>query len=465
MVRYRDLVSDTICSPITAPGYSGVAVIRISGEKSLEAINKLTNTPLESVESHKSYLCVLKDQLNQKIDQTLVTYFEKDKSFTGDQTIEVACHGSPLIINQIIENLLSHGCRQAEKGEFTFRAFYNGKIDLIQAESIQKLVTSRNNFGSKAFLDQLQGELSQHFQQLEDDIILSLSHLEASIDFVEQDIETDEYSQVKQYVDKALDKTNFLIKSYDTGKNLSEAFKILLLGKTNVGKSSLFNKLVKNNRAIVTDIAGTTRDMVSHQQFIGNHQVELFDSAGLRDTEDKIEIEGIKKVMDFSEKSNLILYVVDLSETMEQVEFKELSSEKIVFVFNKSDQVSEGEKLKKIEEFFKLNGLSKNKVNYLSVSALENIGMENLIHEIENFLNSTQGDEEEGMVTQARHFNHLQQLKFHLDQSLNQISNEESPDIISQELQLGLSEINALLGKEYNDEILDKIFSDFCIGK
>ncbi len=185
MIRYRDLLSDTICSPITPPGYSGVAVIRVSGEKAFSATQRLIENKGLRFESHKTYLTSIIDSEDKKIDQVLITAFEKGKSFTGDETVEISCHGNPLLVNAIIKRYLEEGCRTAERGEFSFRAYYNGKIDLVQAESIQSLVTTKVKLGSQNFVDQLQGELSKEFEQIQDQLVTAMAHLEATIDFVE----------------------------------------------------------------------------------------------------------------------------------------------------------------------------------------------------------------------------------------------------------------------------------------
>ena len=466
MIQYRDLLSDTICSPITAPGYSGVAVIRVSGEKSLEITKKFTNLKSEDITSHKSYLRMFVGELDKKIDQVLITYFKKDKSFTGDETIEISCHGNPLIINAIVNAYLNEGCRAAEKGEFSFRAYYNGKIDLIQAESIHQLVTTNNIEGSDSFLSQLQGRLSGEFKFVEDNLVLALSHLEASIDFVEQEIETANYQVVQEILALVKDKTEKLIDSYSVGKSLQGSFKVLLLGKTNVGKSSLFNKFVEKDRAIVTEIAGTTRDVITGQKFIGHNSVEFIDSAGLRETSDKIEKIGIEKSIEQIQKADLVLYLVDVTTPEENNLENFLPIEKTHIVFNKIDLLdSEEDILQAKDKFLKSSGLdfSNDKVSF--ISTLEGNSIVELILLLEKNIVQQRDHKENNLVTQARHYNHLCELNTNLKACFNLISIEESPDILSQELQLGLSEVHQLLGKEYNDEVLDKIFSQFCIGK
>ena len=466
MVQYKNLLSDTICSPITAPGYSGVGVIRISGKRALEITRKHTKIKKENIPSHSSHLTEIFCVEGRVIDQVLVTYFEENRSFTGDETVEVSCHGNPLIINAIINIFLAEGCRVAEKGEFSFRAYYNGKIDLVQAESIHQLVMTNNINGSESFLAQLRGKLSVEFQGVEQNLILALSHLEASIDFVEQDIDVANYGVVKKIIIEILKDTQKLIDSYSVGKSLRESYKVLLLGKTNVGKSSLFNKFVEQDRAIVTEVAGTTRDIVTSQKFLGHSSVEFIDSAGLRETADEIEKLGIQKSLEQVEQADLILYLVDITNPEGSTVDRTLPRNKIRVVFNKIDLLSSENEIKSASDsFFKTSALEIEEERVCFVSSVSSQGLDELISQIESSIVKQQNHQEEGLVTQARHYNHLCELSRFLEEGLKLIAQNISPDILSQELQFALSEIHQLLGKEYNDEVLDKIFSQFCIGK
>ncbi len=462
MVRYVDLVSDTICSPITAPGHAGVAIVRVCGDKALEYVNRISN--LGTIKSHTCKLVKVFGSNQNEVDQCLMTFFEKGKSFTGDQTVEIACHGNPLIVNQIIDLLLDQGCRSAERGEFSFRAFYNGNLDLIQAESIQSLVMSGHQMGSSQFIGHLSGSLSEKFRFLEEGLISVLGHIEANIDFVEEDIEPDEYTKIHEKLkDLELQNQKLLI-TFDVGKNLEKSFKILLLGKTNAGKSSLFNALVESDRSIITDIEGTTRDIVSEKVFINNFLVEFLDSAGLRQAQDLVEKIGIEKTLDQLDHADLILYVIDgLSEIEIPKDF--LERKNLVPIVNKRDRLGPSE-LANVKNLFNdsINlATVSDRVRFVSAKTGE--GIAELRSMIENQIISQNTSIEKDVITQARHFDHLKALDHHISSAIELVESQESPDLISQELQLGLSELHGLLGKEYNDEILDKIFSDFCIGK
>lgn len=466
MIRYRDLLSDTICSPITPPGYSGVAVIRVSGEKAFSATQNLIENKNIQFESHRSYLTSIVDSEEKKIDQVLITAFEKGKSFTGDETVEISCHGNPLLVNAITKRFLEEGCRTAERGEFSFRAYYNGKIDLVQAESIQSLVTTKVKRGSQNFVDQLQGELSKEFEQIQDQLVTAMAHLEATIDFVEQDIDPSDFKAVENLVDKTQIQINKLIKSYDTGKSLQKDLNILLLGQTNAGKSSLFNQFVKSDRAIVTDIEGTTRDIITEQKFIGNNSVQFVDSAGLRETSDQVETMGIQRSLDQADKADLILFVIDTQNPKSTEFLTSLPMEKTLIVFNKADLFHSEEELNSVRDRILLScDIPQSFGNTFFVSSLNGDGIDALVENIEGTLLKDNADSEGTVVSQARHFDHLNVAETHLSKSLELLKLEESPDLISQELLLGLTEIHQILGKEYDDEVLDKIFSQFCIGK
>lgn len=464
MVQYVNLLSDTICSPITAPGHSGVSVIRVSGDSAQISTRALAKLP-PHLESHKSYFVTLKNTNDESVDQVLITYFAKNRSFTGDETIEISCHGNPVIVNTIINLYLEQGCRSAERGEFSFRAFYNGKIDLVQAESIQQLVTTNNRVGSNTSLKHLAGDLSEIFLILEENLVLAISHLEATIDFVEQDINPSDYNAVKKRLSFVKSEAIKLIDSYDVGKNIKKGYSVLLLGETNVGKSSLFNSLFKEEKAIVTDIAGTTRDLVTGQTFLGNNVVEFIDSAGLRTSSDKIENIGIEKSLNSIQTADLILYTMDSTTGIDGDFIKTLPAGKIFFIFNKIDLVKNREILSQLK--LNLDSLLESSIEnrVFFISAKDGRGIEELKGDIEKKLAHASDFDGKAIVTQARHFNHLNNIKKHLDESEKLLSLEESPDLISQELSLALMEINQLLGKEYNDEVLDKIFSEFCIGK
>ncbi|MCB0377616.1 MAG: tRNA uridine-5-carboxymethylaminomethyl(34) synthesis GTPase MnmE [Bdellovibrionales bacterium] len=468
MFRYVDLVSDTIIAPITAPGHAGVAVLRLSGAKSLKWTQDLCSFLPDSPESHKIYVGFLKSQSDeQPIDQVVVSYFAKDRSFTGDEVVEISCHGNPLIVNQITHQFLKLGARSAERGEFSFRAFHNGKIDLVQAESIQSLVMAPSQLGSGESLDQLSGRLSESFSELEDHVVTAMAQLEANIDFVEQDIEPDSYPAVEKYLEKFEKQILPLIDSYEVGKNLEKGFSFLLVGPANVGKSSLFNRIFNEDKAIVTDIAGTTRDLITDKTFFGHCVVEFTDSAGLRNSEDPIEKVGVEKTLEKWDQCHSALIVLDINEVHLDFLPENFPAKKGFFVFNKMDLLPDsdrGKRLSQLKDIFEQRNIPFDEMRCFFLSAKTGEGVEALKLGLRKFLESHHRDHG-AMVTQARHFSHLKKAMEWVASARDLLHQEESPDLISQELSGALSEIHQLLGKEFEDNILDKIFSEFCIGK
>ena len=466
MLRYRDCVGDTICSPITPLGYSGVAVIRISGQKAFRVTQKIIPHKSLEFKTHCSYLTAILDGEQRPIDQVLITTFEKGRSFTGDETVEVSCHGNPLLVNAITRRYLEQGCRTADPGEFSFRAYYNGKLDLVQAESIQSLVRTKQKGASCQFMGELQGQLSDRFRGIEDQLVHAMAQLEATIDFVEQDISPETFGFIESLVSQVKAEVVGLMESYDTGKNLLEDPKILLLGQTNGGKSSLFNQLVQSERAIVTEREGTTRDIITETRFLGHHPVQFMDSAGLRETLDLAESMGIERGLKQCEEASLILFVVDGKEPKALEVLRSLPEEKTLIVFNKRDLFKSLPEMMEIcEKLLKKQQIPRVMETCHFVSSLRGVGIETLLSSIKNHFMSPALDHSEVFISQSRHFNHLKEVLSHLETSRELLKKEESPDLISQELLLALTEVHHILGKEYDDEVLDRIFSQFCIGK
>ena len=465
MVQYIDLVEDTICAQITAPGYAGVSVIRISGQQALKAAKSFCPFLPLSPESQRCYFGEIVDlQSSDTIDQCLVTCFAQGQSFTGDEVVEISCHGNPMICQTIISFCLEQGCRSAEPGEFSFRAFYNGKIDLVQAESINQLVMSQTQLASQATIDQLQGGLSDVYNEIEFDLLEQLSHLEASIDFVEQDIEPGSTKELLGLYDSLNKRVSDLVESYDVGKNLMAEREILLLGETNVGKSSLFNCFLNKDKAIVTDIAGTTRDLLEDRSYLGNFSVRFIDSAGLRSNPEKIEQMGITKTLGQLKNSEIVLWVLDATAKIEASFLPNLEGKKVFVVFNKVDLIDEQnwpglrKELDSQTKNFSIAGVH-------FVSAKNKMGLAELTGALRQSLEKSNHGDYPSIVTQARHYNHLVNIKTFLLQALELAQKDDSPDLISHETQMALTELHKIMGKTYDDEILDRIFSSFCIGK
>ena len=472
------LDEQTIFALSTAPGVGGIAVIRVSGPESLRSTRKLCPFLPARPKGHQVYYGWLKDDKNQEIDEVLVTYFEKEKSFTGEETLEISCHGGIQVTQSILQLLGKTGIRIAEPGEFSFRSFMNGKIDLVQAEAILSLIESQSKQGLTNSIRQLRGDLSHTYLNLESEVTWLLAHLEANIDFASEDIviASDETLIKKSKVLKG--QVEKLLDSYKTTKLLNDGLRVGIVGEPNVGKSSLLNCLLKDERAIVTDEAGTTRDLIEAKKNYNGIQVEFIDSAGLRKSENKVEKIGIQKTLSIKEQVDLSIVLVDInnlkaiSDNETLLDFiLNLDPEKILIVGNKTDLCEE--KLSSGDfrsRFVSLNPILLNKVDkipaeqFFTLSVLKN----KKVDELENFLInicSKLSSEMSAVSIQARHKVNLEVIGRNLDKTIELLCNQESPEFISFELQSALHKLNEILGKEFHDEVLDKVFNEFCLGK
>jgi tRNA modification GTPase len=350
----------TICAISTPHGVGGIAVIRISGKEALSVCKKISKklSKKTNIESHKAYFSDIFDLDKNKVDETLITYFAEGKSFTGEEVVEISCHGSRFITQQILDLLIKCGCRMAYKGEFTFRAFMNGKIDLVQAESVLSLIESQNEASAKVALRQLEGHVSKEFEVIISDLTWCLAHIEASIDFIEQGVEVVDQnvliSKLKG-INQSLEK---LINSYQSGRLIKDGIKVALIGEPNVGKSSLLNMLLQNNKAIVTPIAGTTRDVIDGEIVFDGIKFNISDTAGLRETQDQVEIIGIDKSKKEAENADVLCFVLDCSQKDWERSLQlatQLKNAKKIFLLNKSDIISENEQGELLAKVCKTN--------------------------------------------------------------------------------------------------------------
>jgi tRNA modification GTPase len=347
----------TICAISTPHGVGGIAVIRVSGPSALSICKNFSDVLVKkAVESHRVYFSDFLDLKKNKVDEVLFTFFEKGKSFTGEETVEISCHGSQYVSQQILDLLISGGARIADKGEFTYRAFMNGNLDLVQAESVLGLIESRNKAAAKVALRQLDGYVSREFEKLISDLTWCLAHIEASIDFIEQGIEVVDQTVLKSKLNEILKGLEKLIDSYRSGRLVKDGVRIALIGAPNVGKSSLLNLLVRNEKAIVTAVAGTTRDVIESETLFEGIKFNVIDTAGLRDTEDQVEIIGINRSKKEAEKADVICLVVDatspqLSETRKLIEDTANTDIKKILLINKKDAVSESVQRELVKSF------------------------------------------------------------------------------------------------------------------
>jgi tRNA modification GTPase len=477
-----DRDKDTICAVATPPGVGGISVIRVSGQDSLKLVRRLCGFIPTHPESHRVYYGKIKNlEHGEDIDEVLVTYFAKGKSFTGEQTLEISTHGSPIITQETLNELIKAGCRIAEPGEFTYRAFMGGRIDLVQAESVLSLIESQSKKSARLSLRQLEGALSKTINELEDQLTLTLAHLEANIDFASEDIEIETNNSLKTKVETCYHQVQSLIASYDDGRKIQQGLKAALIGDPNVGKSSLLNRLCGEEKAIVTDVAGTTRDFVEGKLNINGQLVHLIDTAGLRKTEDQVESIGVQRTIDLLSQVDVLFVLLDLSKPLsEQLNLDlDLSGLKlpIYIVGNKLDLVqpaySEYSIHEQIDDCAKNHGKNSKILKILSklsdeqvvkVSAVTGQGVQ-AIHELLKSELCKEFSESSAMIFQSRHFELLTAVSEALSRALIQFDQEESPEFIALELQDSLKKLQEIVGKQFDDEVMDRVFKEFCLGK
>ena len=465
---------DTICALITPYGVSGVAGIRVSGSESWNISKKLCPFLKTEPAPTRAYFGRLTYQ-ERDIDEALVLFFKKGRSFTSEETVEFFCHGSPVVYKELLTALQEMGCRSAEKGEFTYRAFLSGRIDLVQAEGVLHLIESHSPNAKRQALRYLKGEFSEELNNIQKKVQEILAHVEAELDFSEEDLQflkpQERFKQVKQ-IQKTIEN---LIKNYKQGRQVREGLKVGIFGPPNSGKSTLFNKLLREDKAITSEQEGTTRDRLEGDFFLQGNKINLADTAGFREAQDLVEKEGLKKAFQTFQTSDLCLYVVSAEKSFnknfkpfsneESVYHKEflklLSQKNRVLIVNKID-------LKSKEDFFSdLEKVSPEichqvkKENPRFISAQTGEGIENLKSLFLKHL-------EQGVsaVYLPRHYDHLKQALEQIQKTASLLEKDPvSLEFIAFELKGVLKNIQSVLGQEIDVDVLDQIFSQFCIGK
>ncbi len=461
-MSFMFFVEETIVAIATALGSSGINIIRISGPEAKNIsreifFDKFGNKKKEFNNKYLNY-GTIRDKSGKIIDEVLLTFMKKPHTFTREDIVEINCHGGVISAKKIIELLLTFDCRLAERGEFTKRAFLNGRIDLTQAEAVIDVINSKTEKNHEISIGHLEGRLSSQINKLIEKIIELLANIEVNIDFPEYDEDIVTIEKVKTECTEMREIIRKLINSADTGKIYKEGINTLIIGKPNVGKSSVMNFLLNENRAIVTDIPGTTRDTIEEQLNVNGIPLNIIDTAGIRKTDDMVEKIGVEKAISKIDEADLILMVLDSSRALDDEDREILSiikDKKVIYIENKID----------LDRKIELDNFE-NITEIVNISALKNQGLEDLTKAVEKmFFSGKINSEEDLIINSARQKKLLVQADGFLKEVLNCVENGMSIDFIEIDLKNAMESLGLITGKAVSDDLVDKIFSDFCIGK
>jgi tRNA modification GTPase len=466
------IYNDTIVALATPSGAGAIAVIRISGSAAIEiassVFQSIKGKDLKNQKSHTLHLGHIMDG-NKTLDEVLVSIFKGTNSYTGENTIEISCHGSTYIQQQIIQLLLRKGCRMANAGEFTLRAFLNGKLDLSQAEAVADLISSDNEAAHQIAMNQMRGGFSNEIAKLREELLNFASLIELELDFAEEDVAFADRTQFAELLTRIEFVLKRLIDSFSVGNVIKNGIPIAIVGEPNVGKSTLLNALLNEERAIVSDIAGTTRDTIEDELIIGGIAFRFIDTAGIRETKDVVESIGIKKTFEKIEQAQVVLYLVDsiqcsvfsldaLNIEIQKIK-NQFSLKPVLVLINKIDKIDENLSNEITNQLETLN------LKHIKLSAKDKIGIDNLKSELLSYINTGELRNNETIITNTRHYDSLhkaleeiQKVKFGLQTNL-------SSDLMAIDIKEALYHFGTITGQVTNDELLGNIFANFCIGK
>lgn len=457
--------NDTIAAISTALGNSGINIIRLSGNNSFDIIDKIfkkgsnkKDFNVNDVDSHTIHYGHIIFE-NETIDEVMVSIFKSPNSYTRENVVEINCHGSVFVTKKILSILIKSGARLAEPGEFSKRAFLNGRIDLSQAEAVMELISSKNDYSLKASLSHMNGNLSNEIKKMRNIILHDVAYIEAALDDPEHYDISGYNVELGNNITNCIDMIDKLTGSFSYGRVISHGVNTVIVGKPNAGKSSLMNNFLNEDRAIVTDIPGTTRDTIEYSVNIGNLNLNLIDTAGIHETNDVIEKIGIKKTYDSLKDAQLVLYVIDISNEIsnEDIElYNEINSYPHIVIFNKSDK-------NQTSDFDRSIFIKSKCVDY---SAINKNGFEELVSTInEMFLNNNIDIENEIFITSERHLELLEKSRDSLSNVINNIDIDLSEDMLTIDMMDAYEYLGLIIGETVNDDLFDKIFSEFCMGK
>ena len=454
----------TIVAISTASGNGGIGIIRLSGKQTFEIIDKIF-IPKNKSKDIKGYTMkygnIVNPKNNEIIDEVLVAYFVAPKSYTTENMCEINSHGGTVVEKRILELCLENGAELAEPGEFTKRAFLNGRIDLSQAEGIIDLINSKTEMEAKESINQLEGNLSKKIKKIEKKMLDIMVNIEVTIDYPEYDVEEVTNSEALKKLNEIHNLLNELENSFNKGKIIKDGIKTVIIGKPNAGKSSLLNSLLKEDRAIVSDIAGTTRDTIEEYLNIDGIPLKLIDTAGIRDTENTIEKIGVEKSKKLVNDADLIIAIFDISGSLDEDDRKIIElirDKKAIILLNKVDVLKNNNKME--EEIKKLNK------PVIKISAKEEIGFENLYSEIKKMFELNEiSSNNEILITNERHKNQIIKAKQNILNAIETVKNNTPVDIISIYINQAMEDLGEITGVNVSENIINEIFAKFCLGK
>ena len=459
-------LDDTIAAIATAPGIGGIGIIRVSGPESCDVVNRIFHSkqsiPLGERQTRTiHYGHIVHPKTGKILDEVIVVLMKGPHSYTAEDVVEIQCHGGFVSVREILKVLLSEGVRQAEEGEFTKRAFLNGRIDLTQAEAIIDIIDAKTEQSLEVAVNQLDGTLSKYIRSLRDELIAMIAHLEVTIDYPEEDIEEVSAQEVRTGLEPILEKMDTLLATAQRGKLLRDGVMVSIIGRPNAGKSSLMNALLREDRAIVTNIPGTTRDSIEEFLTIQGIPVRLIDTAGIRETEDIVESMGVEKARQYLDKADVVVLVIDGSKPLEpeEQELLQLITNRPSIIFlNKADQAQYVSK----EEIAALGTFTE----IVTISAAQGEGMDEMARVITSLVQggSVQASHE-AMLSNVRHITLMEQAKVSLNQSILAIDSGMPIDLIVTDIRAAWELLGDITGESLRESMVDELFKRFCLGK